>query len=204
MSGTTISSPLNPTEHQDNAHDEYGLLMSLALDNMLEGQEAEALDIHLSTCSACNRQWQIWQTINRQFQMAPLVLPPANFVKRVEAQLAHRQKEPDVRVGILLAVLTFIIWGIGLAGVGILLGFLIYNQIGAFNETLHWLTYAWTALTVVGSSIGRLILSLSENPSALGALVCYIALTIVSLLAWSRLLQRSTRPWETQDEMIRL
>jgi predicted anti-sigma-YlaC factor YlaD len=164
----------------------------------------EVLDVHLSTCSTCNRQWQIWQSINRQFQMAPLVLPPANFVKRVEAQLARRQQEPNVRVGILLAVLTFIIWGIGLAGVGIVLGFLIYNQLGVFNETLHWLTYAWTALTVVGSSIGRLILSLSENPSALGALACYIVLTIVSLLAWSRLLQRSTRPWKAQDEMIRL
>jgi hypothetical protein len=103
---------------------------------------------------------------------------------------------------LLLAALTLIIWGIGLAGVGILLGFLIYNQIGMFSEILHWLTYAWTALTVLGASIGRLVVSLSENPSTLGALCGYIALAILSLLAWSRLLQRSTRPWQTQDEMV--
>ncbi|MBX2997802.1 MAG: zf-HC2 domain-containing protein [Caldilineaceae bacterium] len=202
MSGTTIGSPLKTANHPDEGHDEYGLLMSLALDNMLEGHEEEELNVHLSTCAACNRQWQIWQNINRQFQMAPIALPPVNFVQRVEAQLARGQKQPDLRIGLLLAVLTLIIWGIGLAGVGIVLGFLIYNQIGAFAETLHWLAYAWTTLTIVGGSIGRMVISLSENPSALGALVCYVALAIVSLLAWSRLLQRSTRPWQTQDEMM--
>jgi anti-sigma factor RsiW len=200
MSGTIISSPSMSTDQED-LHGEYGMLMSLALDNMLEGHEEEELNVHLSTCAACNRQWQIWQSINRQFQMAPIALPPVNFVQRVEAQLARGQKQPDVRVGLLLAVLTLIIWGIGLAGVGIVLGFLIYNQIGAFSETLHWLAYAWTTLTIVGGSIGRMVVSLSENPSALGALVCYVALAVVSLLAWSRLLQRSTRPWQTQDEL---
>jgi predicted anti-sigma-YlaC factor YlaD len=201
MSGISIGSPLKQTNYHEDLHDEYGLLMSLALDDMLEDEETAALDRHLSTCTACNRQWQIWQTINRQFQMAPMVLPPIDFVERVEAQLAHRENRSDVRVGLLLATLTLIIWGIGLAGVGILLGFLIYNQIGIFSQVVHWLTYAWTSLTVVGASIGRLLIGLSENPSALGVLVCYIALTIIALLGWSWLLQRSTRPWQTQDEV---
>lgn len=202
MSGTIISSPVQSTQYQDDPHDEYGLLMSLALDNLLEDEETEALHRHLSTCSPCNHQWQLWQTINQQFQLAPLALPPVDLVQRVEVQLAQRQKRPDVRVGLLLATLTLIIWGIGLAGVGTLLGFLIYNQMSLFTEILHWLTYAWTSLTVISASVGRMVVGLTDNPSALGAFVCYIGLAIVSLLAWSRLLQRSTRPWQTQDEMV--
>jgi hypothetical protein len=198
MSGTMITPQLKPTQ-QEAPHQEYGLLMSLALDSMLDADEEQALKLHLAACQPCSRQWQIWQTINRQFQFAPTVLPPVDFVQQVEVRLADREKGREIRVGLLLALLTLVIWAVGVAGIGLLLGFLIYNQLGTFSEMLHGLAYAWTMLRIVGESTGRALVGLSDNPSAIGVLLCYIVLAIASLVGWTQFLRRSIRPWDTQS-----
>jgi hypothetical protein len=189
-----------PSEHDGNSyHEDYGLLMSLALDDLLDQDQAAALQAHLSTCGACHQQWQIWQSIDQQFQMAPVALPPLDFASAVEAQIERRERRRHTQVGVMLAILTFVLWALGFAGIGLLLGFLVYNQVGWFGETLHWLAYAWTALSIIGSSLWAVILGLGDNPSAIGAVVCYIVLAIIALGAWTQILRRSTRPLDMQS-----
>lgn len=195
MSQVTL---IPPFERQE-AHDEYSLLMSLALDNLLDAQEAHQLQTHLSTCEPCNQQWQTWQAIDRQFQVAPMLSPPVDFVQRVGTRLERAEKRRETRVGLLLAGLTLLIWTIGFAGIGVLLGLMIYNQVGWFGQTLHGLAYAWTMLAVVGESVWRVMVGLSENPSAIGAALCYVALVVLILVGWTRFLRRTIRPLDVQS-----
>jgi predicted anti-sigma-YlaC factor YlaD len=180
-------------------HDNYQMLMSLALDNLLDSSEEEALALHLSSCSPCNRQWQIWQKVDQQFEMAPLLVEPLDFASAVAARIAVKERRRQAQVGLLLAILTFAVWAIGFAGMGLLLGFVLYSQVTWFGETLHWLAYAWTSASVVVSSLWGILLSLSDNPSAIVVVACYIILAVVSLVGWTHFLRRTTHPLDVRS-----
>ncbi len=173
--------------------------MSLALDDLLDGDEERDLHAHLAVCEPCNQQWQIWTQINQQFQMPPILLPPVNLAAQVDARISAAEKRREFRIGVLLAALTLFLWTVGFAGVGLVIGFLVFNQIGSITEIFHSIAYLWTTVLVISGSIGRALVGLSENPSALGVVLGYIALAGVSLAGWTRFLRRTTRPFDSQS-----
>lgn len=182
--------PMND-ETQMNQHDEYGMLMSLALDGLLDGAEREQLDAHLAGCAHCRNQWSLWQSIDATFRAAPMTEPSPAFLSNFSQRLASQEKRRQVRLGILLGALTLVMWSIGVAGVVLVIGALIYNQVGWFTDSLHWLAYLWTATSVIGSSLLALLGGLVEEPSALGLLAGYVVLAGSVLTLWSRYLRRS-------------
>lgn len=64
--------------------------MSLALDDLLEVNDAKKLQDHLAVCSVCRSTWQAMQQVSALFETAPLVHPPVGFASRVERRLALR------------------------------------------------------------------------------------------------------------------
>lgn len=174
-----------------NNHDEYGMLMSLALDSLLDRAEQAQLDAHLADCHRCRAQWNLWQSLDTALHAAPLTAPSPAFVQNFGLRLSAQDRRRQVRMGILLGALTLVMWLIGVAGVGLVIGGLIYNQVGWFTESLHWLAYVWTAVTVIGNSLLALLVGVTEQPSAIGLLAGYVMLTGGVLAMWSRYLRRS-------------
>ena len=185
--------PLVPMEDEAEMknHDEYGMLMSLALDNLLDGAEQAQLDAHLADCNRCRAQWNLWQSLDAALHAAPLTAPSPAFVQDFGRRLAAQDRRRQVRMGILLGALTLVMWLIGVTGVALVIGGLIYNQVGWFTDSLHWLAYVWTAVTVVGNSLLALLGGVTEQPSAVGLLTGYVVLTGGVLVMWSRYLRRS-------------
>ncbi|MBX3050945.1 MAG: zf-HC2 domain-containing protein [Caldilineaceae bacterium] len=185
--------PLVPTEDEAdmNTHDEYGMLMSLSLDNLLDGREQAQLDAHLADCNRCRAQWSLWKSLDGALHAAPMTAPSPAFVQRVGHRLAAQDRRRQMRVGILLGALTIVMWLIGVTGIALVIGALIYNQVGWFTESLHWLAYMWTAVTVVGSSLLALLGGVAGEPSAIGLLGGYVILAGGVLAMWSRYLRRS-------------
>lgn len=184
-------------EAEMNKHNEYGLLMSLALDNLLDGAEQAQLDAHLADCARCRTQWSLWQSIDAALHAPPLTAPSPAFIQNLGQRLSAQERRRQVRLGILLGALTLVMWSIGVTGVALVIGALIYNQVGWFTESLHWLAYVWTAISVVGSSLLALLGGVTEEPSAIGLLAGYVALAGGVLVIWSRYLRRSLQLVET-------
>jgi anti-sigma factor RsiW len=186
---------MNDTDEMNNtemdSHDQYGLLMSLALDNLLEGTEQADLDAHLAGCNRCRSQWSLWQSIDTAFRGAPMTDPSPAFVQNFGQKMASQSRRRQVRLGILLGALTLVMWSIGVTGVVLVIGALVYNQVGWFTETLHWLAYVWTAISVIGGSLLGLLGGLAEEPSAIGLLAGYVVMAGGVLVIWSRYLRRS-------------
>jgi len=195
----TVLQPLVPMEDEAdmNNHDEYGLLMSLALDNLLDGAEQTRLDAHLADCNPCRTQWTLWQSLDVALHAAPMTVPSPAFVQNVGQRLAAQERQRQMRLGVLLGALTLVMWLIGVTGVALVIGALIYNQVGWFTESLHWLAYVWTAVSVIGSSLLALLGGVTEQPSAVGLLAGYVVLTGCVLVVWSRYLRRSLQTVET-------
>jgi predicted anti-sigma-YlaC factor YlaD len=178
-------------EAEMNNHDEFGMLMSLALDNLLDRAEQAQLDAHLADCNRCRAQWNLWQSLDTALHAAPMTTPSPVFAHNFGLRLAAQDRRRQVRLGILLGALTLVMWLIGVAGVALVIGGLIYNQVGWFTESLHWLAYVWTAVSVIGSSLLALLGGVTQEPSAMGLLTGYVALAGGVLVMWSRYLRRS-------------
>lgn len=194
----TVLQPLVPPKNEPtndetrmNQHDEYGMLMSLALDGLLDVAERQQLDAHLAGCARCQSQWSLWQSIDATFRAAPMTEPSPAFLPNFSQRLAAQERRRQMRLGILLGALTLVMWIAGVVGVSLMIGAFIYNQVGWFTDSLHWLAYLWTAATVIGGSLLALLGGIVEEPSALGLLAGYIILAGSVLTFWSRYLRRS-------------
>lgn len=191
----TALQPLAPLNDETamNNHDEFGMLMSLALDNLLDKAEEMQLETHLAGCAQCRIQWSLWQSLDAAIRLAPMTAPSPAFAQNFRLRLAAQERRRQARMGILIGALTLVMWLIGVTGVALVIGALIYNQVGWFTETVHWLVYVWTAVSVIGGSLLSLLGGLAEEPSAVGLLAGYVVLTGGVLAVWARYLRRSLR-----------
>ncbi len=183
-------------ETDTTRHDDWTMLMSLALDGLLDSDEQQRLDLHLSDCEPCQHQWQIWQSIDNSFQAPPWVIPTADFVQRVDQRIETLQTVRERRVAWTLALLTILVWAVGFAGTGLLFTLLIYNGVGWFAETLQWISNAWRTMTTVATTLWGVVVGLSQNPNTINLLLGYVALALAMLTGWGYLLRRSLRPFE--------
>lgn len=81
------------------------LLMSLALDSLLDDEGRLRLDQHLQTCPACRAEWEAMQAVSALLAGSPLVGPPLGFAVRVERKLDAKERKRRQAFGG-LAVLT--------------------------------------------------------------------------------------------------
>ena len=145
-------------------HEETYALMMMALDEELDGRQADQLDRHLIACAACAREWQALQAIHHLFLNAPALSPAVGFTQRTLARL------PESR---------YRVWFLGLA-------YLILFFSGALPLTLvGWLTFrfgpallepaVWRGLGQAVGQVGQLIATvLSALWLGLGGLATYL------------------------------
>lgn len=81
-------------------------LMSLRLDDQLEGDARERLEQHLDMCDSCAQLWEIMQRVERLLSRAPIVAPADGFTARVMARLPERRL-PNSHLGLAILVLAF-------------------------------------------------------------------------------------------------
>jgi anti-sigma factor RsiW len=79
--------------------EEITALMSLALDDLLDGEGQRRLEGHLATCPTCRAEWAAMQQVSALFEGASLVGPPLGFAIRVERRLAEDTRKRRRRLG---------------------------------------------------------------------------------------------------------
>ena len=175
-------------------HGEYLMLLSLALDGMIESGERTRLDSHLQHCSECRSQWELWQLLDRKLHAEPVPQPAPDFSQRVVGELIRQERRRNLQIGIFLTVLTILAWALALVGAGVLASALVYTNLGSFAAAGSFLAEAWAVSGVVCHSLWGVITELTAAPTALGVATVYLIITIVVLGAWCLIIQRSAQP----------
>jgi anti-sigma factor RsiW len=140
-------------EMMERRHDEeMSLLMSLALDDMLEDEDRQQLEQHVQACPACRAEWEAMQAVSALFDDSPMVGPPLGFAVRVERKLAEKDKKRRQTFGG-LAVLTS---SLSLAGLTVAAVCLIVVAILAWQGVgpLSTLQEETTAVSQVATGMG--------------------------------------------------
>jgi anti-sigma factor RsiW len=134
-------------------HDaEMTALMSLALDGLLEGDDRQRLDQHLSACSACQREWKAMQQVGALFEQSAMVGPPLGFAVRVDRRLAENTKRRRRLFGG-VAVLTS---SLSLAGVTVAVVLLVVGGLLAWLwfGSLPSVQQGTSAVSHIASNVG--------------------------------------------------
>ena len=192
-----------PTE-QMNPEDqaEFSLLMSLALDELLDEGDTQRFHNYLSNHTGCAYQWRQWQQLDRILETAPHMEPPSDFAQRVARQLAQQERKRQLgwatAVGLLFALLCLGAIG-GMLALGL---YLVLNQPHWLGSLIHTLAYGGAAVQQWLATTGVTVNTLLGSPEVLGLGVAYLLMAIVLIVYWVRFLRRTTRSEESISLII--
>ena len=128
------------------------VLMSLALDGMLDSSDRQRLEEHMKTCVACRTEWQAMAKVAALFEESPAVGPPLGFAVRVERRLEDQAKKKRRTFGG-LAVAT---GSLSLIGATVAAVLILVLGIAAWRwfDTSPSLQQGTQTLTQVASGVG--------------------------------------------------
>ena len=192
MSQRTVEMPTLTVGNGD--HSEYLMLISFELDGMLDEEEKGRLDRHLKLCSHCSGQRQLWQVIDRRLAATPTPEPAPGFSQAVIERIERRERLRNLRVGLLLAVLTVFVWSLALAGIGLLASALVYANLDHFSAAAQFLGEARAMAEVVWQSLWGIVVESTATTTTVGIASAYTVVVVAALAGWCIFIQRTTQP----------
>lgn len=173
--------------------DDFIVLMSLSLDQLLDDEEHRRFDRYLTDYTTLAEEWQEWQGMHQQLVAMPHATPAPGFVERFELQLLQQERRRRLRQGIWIGALSLLLWVgvvIGVVGVG---SYLFVNQSIWLSESIQNLIYWWaTAVHWLQSLIAALAV-FAGTPQGKSIGVAYVVLAFSMLGAWGYFLRRATQ-----------
>lgn len=183
--------PPRPPAAPPEAMEEFALLMSLALDDLLDADEQQRFDALLSRYPELAEEWEDWRAIDVQLASLPHACPAPGFAGRFEARLAAEESYQQRWVlGLSLAatLVTMTVVMVSLISTGasaflaqsVWIGEQVHNLAYALALVDRWLnTLVTTALVMLGT------------PQARMAGMAYTVVMMAMIFVWVQLVRRS-------------
>ena len=176
------------------------MLMSLALDGLLDDNSRYRLHRHLAACPTCRSEWESMRQVSALFEGVPLAGPPLGFAIRVERRLDERVKRRRRAFGG-VAVLTSTLSLAGMTVAAVLLivlgvvGWQWFGEMPAVQQGINAVSHLAAGMGLVGKGASLFLKDLLWRFGP--PLVILIGVCLAALMGmWAWLLAR--RPGSTQ------
>jgi hypothetical protein len=201
MTDETILSPL-PTQPTPEMQEDFALLMSLSLDELMDANEQQRFECYLARYILFARQWRCWQQLHHQMTVAPHIEPPPDFVATVAVRLLQKGRRQRLWQGMLFALVLVVVWlGLALTVAG-LAALLLFNQANWLNSLIQNLAYFSSTLSAWFASLRVQASNLVTSPQATALCLLYIILAALLLSVWVRFLRQTTTDGEPVSEFV--
>lgn len=177
----------------DQVQDEFTVLMSLALDNLLDRDEQETFDAYLASYPTLANEWLDWQALDAQLRSAPIIAPPANFLLNFEAKLAQRERRRHLWWGFAFGAVAVMLWLAVMAGVASLGAFVLLGQPDWLTQLIHNLAFAYASVTNGIASLSATAGAIAGTAEARTFGLIYLLVSFSLVTAWIFFLRHSTR-----------
>jgi anti-sigma factor RsiW len=173
--------------------EEFCLLMSMALDELLDSDEQADFDSYLATYPTLAEEWQDWQALDIQLSSTPSVAPPTEFMLNFEVRLLQHERRRRLWWGMAFGSMAVVLWVAVLVGVASLGAFVLFGQPAWLTQAVHSLAYVsasfGTWVTAVGTAFG----SVMSTQQAASLAMVYMLMSIAMVASWIYFLRHSTR-----------
>ncbi|MBX3010313.1 MAG: hypothetical protein KF832_02355 [Caldilineaceae bacterium] len=181
--------------------EEFMLLMSLALDNLADDDEATRLEGYLNSYPTLAAQWEEWQQLHHQFVALPHAEPAAGFVGRFEERLTQQERRQRLWFGAVIGSITLLLWLGVVAGLFSMGAYLFVNQGSWLSALLQNLTYAWASLMQWLETGWQTFGSFASTPQAKAIGAGYLLVAVAMLGGWLMFLRRSLHHQELSSQV---
>jgi len=188
-----------PTPEQE---EEFMLLISLSLDNLVDEAETAQFEQYLTQYSSFATQWQEWQRLHQQFDAMPHAEPAADFVGRFEARLIQQERRQQLWLGVVIGSVTFLLWLGVMAGLFSMGAYLFANQGSWLSALIQNLTYAWVNVLQWVRTGWSTFETFAGTPQAKAIGSGYLVITAALLMGWLAFLRHSLQLEELPSQAI--
>jgi hypothetical protein len=178
---------------ENGAQGESLLLMSLALDGLLDAQEEAQLYARLEEDAALAATWRQWQRMDTLFHATTRAAPAPGFTARFEAKLEARTRRARARNGAIYAAAGAAVWLAALVAVLLLGRFVWVNQAEWMGAFMHQVTVYPSAALIWLQALRSTATAMLNTPQTLAMLAGYCVAAVALLFGWLRYLQRSAQ-----------
>jgi hypothetical protein len=198
----TFGERMNQSQSWIDASEELDWLMSLALDDALDEQEAARFEQLLAEDASNADCWDGWRAVGTKFQQAPCALPPLDFGEKFAMRLEIHERRRRLRTGLIFGLAAVLLWSSALAGM-VMLGALIWSNQGMWlNGAVVNFSDWWTAVRQFGQAMLGTGAALWEVPQTRALVLCYVVAAAAILSGWLIFLRRSTRELDFGDAVL--
>lgn len=173
--------------------EEFSLLMSMALDNLLDEEEQATFDVFLSSYPTLAEEWQDWQALDAQLQATPSVAPPPDFLLGFDARLLQHERRRRLWWGFAFGAVTVSLWLTVLAGVATLGVYVLLSQPAWLTQLVHSVAFFYANVTHSLASIGATLNAIAGTSEARTFGLAYLLVSASMVATWIAFLRRSTR-----------
>ncbi len=197
---TNQASSQNPAPEAAEA--EFFLLMSLALDDMLDAAERARFQEYLVTYPTLTEQWESWQELDETFTATPSALPPLGFAADVELRILQRERQRRLLWGFGLGVVVLALW-VGLMAGAVSFGaFVMFNQADWLAQLVHLIARSTATVGNWWAATTNTVSALLSTDQARLFVAGYVLTATAMLMGWITLLRRSTRIDEASNPIL--
>lgn len=179
----------------DDEPDECLMLMSMALDGLLDHDEQARLDSRIAADPALAEMWQQWCKVDVAFAESPRQLPVAGFTNRFEARLEQKLTRERTRQRVTMAVVATVVWTAVLAIAGVSLWFLLMNQGELMGAVVRETAYYGRAIAIAVGALRSTASATFSAPQSVVIALVYALATVALMYVWVRFLRRT--PYES-------
>ena len=186
-----FQNPPQPPAAPPEAMEEFALLMSLALDDLLDAEEQGRFDALLDRFPALAEEWEEWRAIDVQLASLPRVTPVPGFVNRFEQRLAAqdaRQQRWVIGLSLTATLVTMAVVMVTLVSTGAA----AFSAQGVwFGEQLHNLAYSLVLVDRWLNTLVTTALVMLGTPQARIAGLVYTVVVMAMIFIWAQVVRRS-------------
>ena len=175
------------------AVEEFTWLMSLALDDLLDGEDRQRFDDFLVRYPTLADTWTDWQTLDRRLMAVPSLEPAAGFTQRFEQRLGQKERRQRWllagALGVALVLASVAVLS-GALGVGALV---LLTQGPWIGEQIHNLAFVSVTASNWFGSLAGATGALVNTSQARWIGLMYLFSALLAIVVWAQFLRRSAR-----------
>lgn len=177
----------------EQEHEEFLLLMSLALDDLLDEAEQQQFARYQEQHPALAVAWQDWQAMHHRMCAMPHAVPTPNFVDRFELRLVQQERRRRLWQGLWIGLVAFCLWFTVTAGLISVGTYIFVNQSSLLSSAVQTITIFFASIATWLESLSLALGTFATTPQAMGLGIGYVVLAMGMLVGWFFYLRRSTQ-----------